>query len=129
MGLACRQIRRRSANHHYPESGQSHLARPVPHLRQRRLGARLLPEIQQPPSRISRCLVERGQLGRDQQPLQCLQIRQSSSRTRTSPPLRNELKNVAPDAFVRGCFFLGSTERRQSNEQGGNRGSDRRLPF
>ena len=36
-------------------------------LRRRRLGARLLPEISEPPARLSRRLVERRQLGRDQQ--------------------------------------------------------------
>jgi len=39
------------------------------HLRQRCLGTCLLPEIQQPPSRISGCLVERNQLGRNQSTL------------------------------------------------------------
>ncbi len=82
-----------------------------PHLRQRRLGARLLPEIQQPPPRISRRLVERRQLGRDQQALRRLQIRQVGSRTRTSSPLEITIKHVAPDAFVRG-HFLGICEPR-----------------
>ena len=43
--------------------------RPLPHPRQRRLGARLLPEVQQPPPRLPRRLVEHRQLGRDQQAL------------------------------------------------------------
>ena len=36
---------------------------------QRRLGARLLSEVPEPPPRLPRRLVERGQLGRDQQAL------------------------------------------------------------
>jgi superoxide dismutase len=55
--------RRRSANHQHAQSGQPNLARLVPHFRQRRLGARLLPEIQQSPPRISGGLVERSELG------------------------------------------------------------------
>ena len=39
--------------------------RPLPHPRQRRLGARLLPEVQQPPPRLPRRLVEHRQLGRE----------------------------------------------------------------
>src|ERR1700680_2507917 len=87
MGLARRQVRRRSANHQHPESGQPNLARPLPRLRQRRLGARLLPEIAQPPPRISSGLVERPQLGRNQQALRSIQIRKIRKRARTSPPL------------------------------------------
>src|SRR5439155_27297917 len=48
-------------------------------LRQRRVGARVLPEVQQPSSRISRCLVERGELGRNQPPLRDVQIRQAGT--------------------------------------------------
>ena len=89
MGLARWQVKRRSSSHQHAESGQSHLARPLSHLRQRRLGARLLPEIQQPPSRISRGLVERHQLGRNQQTLRQLQIRQVLPRARASASLTN----------------------------------------
>ncbi len=60
---------------------------PLPHLRQRRLGARLLPEIQQPPSGISSRLVERNQLGRSQPALRSLQNRQASPRTSPSRTL------------------------------------------
>ena len=52
MGLARRQVGRRHPDSVHTESGQPDLARPVPHLRQRRLGARLLPEIQQSTSGI-----------------------------------------------------------------------------
>src|ERR1700722_9127005 len=69
MGLASRGRQGRSENRQPPESGQSHLARPPSHLRQRCLGARLLPQIQQPPSRVPASLVERSELGRNQQAL------------------------------------------------------------
>ncbi len=49
------------------------------------LGARLLPEIQQPPSRIFSRLVERNQLGRSQPALRSLQDRQSRPRTSNGP--------------------------------------------
>ena len=79
------KIRRRSANHEHSESGQPHLAGPLSHLRQRRLGARLLPEIQQPPSRIPHRVVERHQLGRGQQALRHLQVRQVRARAGHGP--------------------------------------------
>ncbi len=65
----------------HAQPGQPHLRRPLPNLRQRRLGARLLPEIQQPPSGISGRLVERNQLGRSKRPLRSLQERQVSPGT------------------------------------------------
>jgi len=71
-GLASRRRQRRSQDCQHPESRQSHLARPPSHLWQRCLGARLLPEIQQPPSRIPASLVERSELGRNQQTLPSL---------------------------------------------------------
>ena len=39
----------------------------TPDLRHRRLGARLLPEVPEPPARLPRGVVERHQLGRGQQ--------------------------------------------------------------
>ena len=87
MGLARRQARRRRPNRHHPQSGQPDFPRPTTHPRQRRLGARLLPEIQEPASRISRRLVERSQLGRSQPTLRSLQVRQACSRTSASRPL------------------------------------------
>src|SRR5882762_9774617 len=69
MGMAGRRRKRRSENRLHSQPGQPHLARPLSHLRQRCLGARLLSQIQQPPSRVSAGLVERGQLGRNQQAL------------------------------------------------------------
>src|SRR5437899_5418323 len=97
MGLARREAERRCADHVHAESGQSHLAGPLSHLRQRRLGACLLPEIQQPPSRIPRRLVEHSELGRNQQALRRLQGRQRSPRTSHGPPLAC----VGADTFVR----------------------------
>ena len=90
MGLARQQRRRRSAHHVHAQSGQPNLRRPLSHLRQRRLGARLLPEIQQPPSRILSRMVERNQLGRSQPALRSLQDRQSRPRTSSSGPLATE---------------------------------------
>ncbi len=48
------------------EPGQSNLAGTEAHLRQRCLGACLLPEVQQPPSGVSGRVVECRQLGRNQ---------------------------------------------------------------
>src|SRR5271165_5081776 len=69
MGLAGWRRQGRSENPEHPESGQSDFARPESHLRQRRLGTRLLSEIQQPPSRVPASVVERSELGRNQQAL------------------------------------------------------------
>src|SRR5271163_298537 len=91
MGLAGQQRRRRSAHYVHAQSGQPNLRRPLPRLRQRRLGARLLPEIQQPPSRISDGLVERNQLGRSKRPLRSLQERQSRPRTSSSRRLNQSV--------------------------------------
>ena len=49
------------------EPGQPAHGRQEAGLRRRRLGARLLPEVPEPPARLHRRLVERRQLGRDQQ--------------------------------------------------------------
>ncbi len=63
LGLA--HLRRRQAeDRHHRQSGQPPLAGPLPHPRQRRLGARLLPEVPEQAPRLPRRLVER-ELGRD----------------------------------------------------------------
>src|SRR5207237_10700247 len=80
-----------SADYHHPESGPPHITGPVPDLRQRCLGARLLPEVQQPPSRIPGGLVECRELGRDQPAFRSLQV---SQRAGTGAPL----KPAGPDA-------------------------------
>ncbi len=54
--------RPRSGRHR--QSGQPSLQRPGAAGRRRRLGARLLPQVPEPPSRLHRRLVERGRLGR-----------------------------------------------------------------
>ena len=59
---------------HHAQPGLAPLQRPLPHPRQRRLGARLLPEVQQPPAGLPRRLVERRQLGRGQQALRHREI-------------------------------------------------------
>ena len=69
------KARRRSADSQHSQPGQPDLPGPVPHFRQRRLGTRLLPQIQQSPSRIPGGLVERGQLGRNQQALREPEVR------------------------------------------------------
>src|SRR5258708_2073168 len=69
MGMAGGRRKRRSENRLHSQPGQPHLARPLSHLRQRCLGARLLSQIQQPASRIPASVVERSQLGRNQQTL------------------------------------------------------------
>ena len=82
----------------HAEPGQPDFAGPLSHLRQRCLGARLLPEIQQPPSGISRSLVERRELGRNQQALRRIQGRQRRPRTGSGAPI----KFVYPGRYVRG---------------------------
>ena len=70
-------------------------AGPLPHLRQRCLGARLLSEIQQPPSGISHRLVERHQLGRSQRPLRSLQERQARPGTSHGPLTLTHVETAA----------------------------------
>ena len=60
---------RQTQGHHHRQSGFAALAGPLSHPRQRRLGARLLPQVPEQAPRLSRCLVERGQLGRSEQAL------------------------------------------------------------
>ena len=57
-------------DHLHRQPGQPGHGRQEPRLGLRRLGARLLPEVSEPPSRLPRRLVERGQLGGDRGPLQ-----------------------------------------------------------
>ena len=87
MGLAGRKSSGEVQIVTTPNQDNPHLARPVPHFRQRRLGARLLPEIQQPPPGIPGRLVERPQLGRNQQPLPSPEIRKNNPRTSPGSPL------------------------------------------
>ena len=49
------------------QSGQPDDGRQTRHLRHRRLGTRLLPEVSEPPARLPRRLVEHHQLGRSEQ--------------------------------------------------------------
>src|ERR1700692_752620 len=100
MGLARWQTRRRGPDHYHPQSRQSNLARPLPNLRQRRLGTRLLSEIQQPPSGISRRLVERRQLGRNQPPLRGLQSGQISRRPSHGKINKSLWRGVAMPVWV-----------------------------
>ena len=51
------------------QPGQPRNGGQVPGDGNRRLGARLLPEVSEPPPRVSRRVVERGQLGRSRKPL------------------------------------------------------------
>ena len=83
LGLAGRKKGWRRADSQHRQPGQPHLPGTVPHLRQRRVGARLLPQVQQSPSRISGGLVECCELGRNQQALRESEIR--STRAGTGP--------------------------------------------
>ena len=66
LGVADR--RRRQAGHReHREPGQPADGRQEADPRPRRLGARLLPEVSEPPARLHRGVVERRQLGRGQQ--------------------------------------------------------------
>ena len=59
---------RQQADHReQPEPGQPADGRQEGRVRHRRVGARLLPEVSEPPPRLHRRVVERRQLGRDQQ--------------------------------------------------------------
>ena len=69
MGLAGGQAQRRCADRIHTQPGQSVVAGPLSNFWQRRLGARLLSEIQQSAAGISAGLVGSGQLGRNQQTL------------------------------------------------------------
>ena len=60
---------RQAQGDHHRQPGLAADAGPLPHPRQRRLGARLLPQVPEPPPRLPRRLVERRQLGRSQQAL------------------------------------------------------------
>ncbi len=60
---------RQAQHRHHRQPGQPHLAGPLPHPRQRRLGARLLPQVPEQAPRLPRRLVEHRQLGRGQQAL------------------------------------------------------------
>ncbi len=66
LGLA-RRGRRQAGRREHRQPGQPALDGKTPDPRHRRLGARLLPEVPEPPRRLPRGVVERGQLGRDQQ--------------------------------------------------------------
>jgi len=66
---------RRGPGHQHTESGQPHLTGLIPDLWQRRLGARLLSEVQQSASRVSGGVVERCELGRSQPPIRGIQVR------------------------------------------------------
>ncbi len=59
--------RRQARDREHAEPGQPDDGRQEAGLRHRRLGARVLPEVSEPPSRLHRRLVERGQLGGNQQ--------------------------------------------------------------
>ena len=61
--------RRQAGDRHHRQPGQSPLPGPVSHPRQRRLGARLLPEVPEQAPRLPRGLVEHRQLGGGQQAL------------------------------------------------------------
>ena len=54
---------------HHGQSGQSHEQGLLARHGQRRLGTRLLPEVPEPPRRLSQGVVERGELGGSQQTL------------------------------------------------------------
>ena len=65
LGLADRRQGRQARRHLDAQPGQPAHGRPHPAPGPRRLGARLLPQVPEPPARLHRRLVEHGQLGRD----------------------------------------------------------------
>ena len=69
LGLAGRGQGRQARRDLDPQPGQPDHGRSDPDSRARRLGARLLPEVPEPPARLHRRLVEHGELGRGQPPL------------------------------------------------------------
>ena len=88
------------------EPGQSDEPGLLSHHGQRRLGARLLPEVPEPPRRLPEGMVERGELGRGQQAL----------------PGEPEVEAVSSFSFQVGCptrsrrsngvgFFLATVDR------------------
>ena len=81
-------------------------------VRHRRLGTRLLPEVPEPPSRLHRRLVERRQLGRDQQAAgdsgpTSWQVGQVRAQVGTSPPARSGPPAQSPSAPT--WFFSSSS--------------------
>jgi len=68
LGMAGRPGRQAEDRHH-GQPGQPLLRGALSDSRQRRLGARLLPQVPEPPPRVPGRLVEHRQLGRDQQTL------------------------------------------------------------
>src|ERR1019366_4013163 len=86
----------RSENPQHPEPGQPNFSRPPSHLRQRRLGARLLSQVQQPPPRIFAGMVERSELGRNQQALPI--VNQEIARVKEVARVGTGLRPVQPSA-------------------------------
>ena len=68
LGVADRR-RRQAGDREHRQPGQPDDGRQEAHLRRGRVGARLLPEVPEPPPRLPRGVVERHQLGRGQQAL------------------------------------------------------------
>src|ERR1019366_8915033 len=67
--MAGARPRRQTACYGNAQSGQPSQPGFLSHHGQRRLGARLLPEVPEPPRRLPEGMVERGELGRGQQAL------------------------------------------------------------
>ncbi len=79
LGVAGRQ-QGHAGHRKHGEPGQPPDGRQDADLRHRRVGARLLPEIPVAAPRLRRRLVERGQLGRDQQASREVRVRQEAGR-------------------------------------------------
>src|SRR5208282_5898505 len=73
MGLAGWRFEGGSQDTVHTQPGQPDFAGTPSHFRQRCVGARVLSEVQQPASRVSASLVERCQLGGNQQALSRLE--------------------------------------------------------
>src|ERR1035438_3548582 len=67
--MAGARPRRQTAGYGDAQSGQPPQSGLLSHHGQRRLGACLLPEVPEPPRRLSEGMVERGELGRSEQAL------------------------------------------------------------
>ena len=69
MGMADQEQERQTRNHLHAKSRQSSDGRQHAGPRRRCLGARLLPQVPKPPARLSKGVVERGELGRGREEL------------------------------------------------------------
>ena len=119
LGLADRR-RRQAGDREHGQPGQSADGGQEAAPRPRRLGARLLPEVPESPSRLHRCLVERRQLGRGERAVQvAISYQLSAVSYRLEPPKYY----IAGAALARPLLFSSPTRPGAQARRGSRRGS------